>query len=905
MLQRIIAYIGGLIRRRTVEAEADDELRFHVEMETEANRARGLSMEEARRVALRDLGGLTQTREAVRQVRTLWTDAAWQDLRSSLRMLRRSPAFSVVAVLVLALGIGVNTALFGIVNAVFFRPLPVHAPEELVYLYQIQANGRPFVTSFRDVEFFDGHYEKAFSGVTAHWGGSVIFSADGESDRTWGEFVTASYFDVVGVKPILGRTFRPEEDDVATTGLAVVISHDLWTRRFKNDPAILGKEVRLDDKVFAVVGVMGPQFVGLSDPFRPSRFWVVWAQRDPEYRYFGTGVIGRLRPGVSLDHARAVVAVQSAQQQRYWAERWHYADQDWKPRPYVVLPASDIRMPFEPDASVVPARLVSAVTIVVAIVLLIAAANIAGILAGRGVARTNEVAVRLALGAGASRVIRQLLTESVVLSVAGGLIGLFVAWIVVALYQAYTPSRFVVDVPFDVRIVLFTAAVCVGAGLLVGLAPALQALKVNVTTALGGGSDTGATGRVRRRLRHGILIPQVALSMVLLVVAGVHVRALMHIESADLGYRVKDLVVLNVGHWDPGPSLKENNQAARNERAARARTFYRAVFDRIRKVPGADGVAITSSLPLSSSSSPNTFISQDAFLAGSTDASTAWEAAISTGYFQTMGMSPKRGRDFDDRDVLTSPRVAIISEAFAKRLWPAGNAIGKLLASVAPGKTNQKIEWREVVGVVNETNPILHDVGDRPVVYTPLGQSWEPYGLNIVAWSRSGHATLIRQLQDAVAGADSFAEVRSVRSMTQIAGEFLYPRRTAASLLVACGLVGLLLASIGLYGVISYSVVQRLREIGIRSTLGADRRNIIALVLREAATVAAMGAVPGVGLSLVALRLTSNVIGPVPTFDVVTFLAVPPLTMAVILLASYIPARRAARMDPMAVLRGL
>ena len=534
---------------------------------------------------------------------------------------------------------------------------------------------------------FSGHYDRVFSGVTAHWGGSVVLSADGESGRLWGELVTAGYFDVVGAKPILGRTFRAEEDDVTNTGLAVVISHDLWTRRFMSDPAILGKEVRLDDKVYAVVGVMGPEFVGLSDPFRPSRFWVVWAQRDADYRRFGTAVIGRLRPGVSLEQARAVVAVESAQQQRYWAELWRYGTPDWKPRPYVVLPASDVRMPFEPDASVVPARLVTAVTIVVAIVLLIAAANIAGILAGRGVARMNEVAVRLALGAGASRVIRQLLTESVVLSAAGGLVGLSVAWIVVGLYRTYTPSRFLVDVSLDVRIVLFTAAVCVGAGLIVGLAPALQALKVNVVTALGGGSTTGATGRVRRRLRHWIVIPQVTLSMVLLVVAGVHVRTLMHIESADLGYRVEDLVVLNVGYWDRGPGLKENNEAARNERAARARTFYRAVFDRVRTVPGADAVAITSSLPLRSSSSPNTFISQDAFVAGSTDASTAWEAEISTGYFQTMGMSVKRGRDFDDRDAVTSPRVAIISEALAKRLWPAGDAVGKRLASFSPGKT--------------------------------------------------------------------------------------------------------------------------------------------------------------------------------------------------------------------------
>ncbi len=788
-------------------------------------------------------------------------------------------------------------------------PLPVHAPEELVYLYRIQKDGRSFVTDHRDVEFFKGHYDQVFSSITAHWNMGVVLSADDGADRVRGEFVTASYFDVLGVRPLHGRAFRPEEDDVTNTQLAIVISYDLWTRRFQRDPAILGKQIRLNDKVFSVVGVIGPEFTGLSGPWLPSNFWVVWAQYDP-LRYWGsgTGVIGRLKPGVSLEQARAVVTVQSAQLRREWVERMGESARGWNPDPSLVLPASDVRMPLDPSKAVIPPKLVSAVIVVVAIVLLIAAANIAGVLAARGVARTSELAVRRALGAAAPRLVRQLLAESVVLSAAGGAAGLFVAWLGVRLYQAWTPARFVIDVPLDVRVVAFTAALCVCAGLLVGLAPAVQALKVNVIAALAGaGAGGGPTGRMRRRLRHAIVIPQVALSVVLLVVAGVHVRTLLQVEQADFGYRLEDRVVFGVGHWDtnPPPDPLGNGVEARTKQAARDRAFYRAVFDRVKALPGADGVAMTTTLPVNSWAPPRTYISQATFLAGGTDPWSAWDATVSAGYFKTMGMALKFGRDFDERDALTSPKVAIVSESFAKRLWPSGDAVGQSLSLYAAGNSGQKVEWLEVVGVVNETDPILKDTGDRPVVYTPLTQSWDPSGPFIVAWARGNQTAFTQGVKNAVTGADPFAQVFSVQSMEQIAGELLYPRRAAAGILVACGMVGLLLASIGLYGVVSYSVAQRLREIGIRSTLGADRRHILALVVREGATVAATGALPGLGLSLLALRLTSNLVGAVPTFDLVMFLAVPFGTMVVVLLASYFPARRAAHVDPMTVLRGL
>jgi putative ABC transport system permease protein len=906
-----IAYLRGLFRRRQANAEAEDELQFHVDQETAANIARGLAPDEARRMALRDLGGMTQTREAVRAVRTIWPDVLWQDLRHAARMLRRSPAFATLAILVLALGIGVNTAVFSIVNAVFFRPMPVHAPEELVYLYQVlPARNQVVPTSYRDLEYFRLHNE-AFAGLTAHGSGKAMFAADGEADLVQGEWVAANYFDVVGVKPILGRTFRPEEDDVSSTDLAIVISHDLWTRRFEGDRDIIGKRVRLDDKFFSIVGVTGPEFVGLSDPWTPSRYWVTSVQYyGQEYRRMGVGLIGRLKPGVALHQASAIVAVQV---QQMWRGRVNPDGTPLHPNPYVVLPASDVRMPFTPTASVVPARLLSAVTIVVAIVLLIAAANIAGVLMARGVTRASELAVRQALGAGTSRLVRQLLTESVLLAAAGGAAGMFVAWMGVRLYQACTPARFVVAVPLDFRVLAFTAAVCLSAGLLVGLAPAAQAQNVDVIAGLGGGAGAGQTRRTRGRLRHGIVIPQIALSVVLLVVAGVHVRTLTLIEAADLGYRVDDLVVMNFSRWDPAgqnrmfPPHDAAAAKAFAERAAeQSRIFSREVFANIRDLPEAAGVALASTLPVNSwSMNPQSIISQESFLAGGAAGMTASSVSISPNYFQTMGMALRQGRDFDDRDALTSPRVAVISDSLARRLWPAGNGIGRSVAFYSPDHPAQRVEWLEVVGIVNEVDPVLHDIGDRPLVYVPVAQQWHASAPYALAWGRGDPSAIIQSLKRAITSADPFAQVSRVQTMRQAVAEILYPRRAAAAILTGAGLVGLLMAAIGLYGVISYSVAQRLREVGIRSALGANRRDIVTLVLREGAFVTVLGAVPGFGLSLLALRLTSNLVGPVPTTDMVTFGSVPVVIAAVILLACYLPARRAARVDPMVVLRGL
>ena len=423
----------------------------------------------------------------------------WQDIRYSIRMLARHRAFTAVAALILALGLGINTALFSVVYSVFFKPLAVQAPRELVYLLWIvgSVNRRPSAMPFADYKLFRDH-GGAFASMTAHWGVGVRMTADEQTDVVRGEWVLANYFDVLGVKPALGRTFRPEEDQASNTGFAIVIGHELWTRRFGSDPAIVGKQVRLNawqahDRTFTVVGVTGPEFKGVSDPWTPSQFWATFAQGSPQFPRVAIAPIARLNPGVTVGQARAAVATLGEDIKRTLGHR--------DKAQYAVFAARDVRMPFSPDESVVPVRLAASMTIVVVMVLLIAAANIAGMLLARGVGRSGEMAVRLVVGASAWRLARQLLTESVLLASLGGTLGVAVAHWLLALFRAYTPSRFAVDVAMEPPVFALAAGVCLGVGVVIGFLPAVRGSKIKLLSALPG-AGVSITNRVRSRLRH-------------------------------------------------------------------------------------------------------------------------------------------------------------------------------------------------------------------------------------------------------------------------------------------------------------------------------------------------------------------------------------------------------------------
>jgi putative ABC transport system permease protein len=834
------------------------------------------------------------------------------DLRYALRRMRRSPGFTAVAIVVLALGIGVNTALFSIVNALFFKPLPVGAPEELVYVYSTNSNGQVMAVLFPEAfEFFRTQASELVE-FTSHNAAGVAMSIDGETVTAQGELVRSSYFDLLGVKPLFGRVLGPQEDDPANPELAVVISHELWTGRFNADPAILGKRVDLDRRSYAIVGVMEPGFRGLSDFWTPSDFWANPHQVFPDGR-FSEVPIGRLKPGVSVSQFRAFVDAKTPQLQQMRLDqmtaelRARYGDGIRRSK-YPVFRASDLRMPFHPQAEVIPRSLLVALTIVVGLVLVIASANIAGLLLARGVTRTAEMAVRRALGAAGLRLTRQLLTETVLLSLIGGVMGLLVAWNVVALFRTYTPARFALDVPMDLRVLFFAVLLCIGAGVVVGVAPALQAARFGVLEALGTGI-AGARG-IRRRLRYGIVIPQVGLSLVLLTIAGIHVRSLAEIELKDLGYRT-DQVVLNVYREEPPPVrtarqnwTAEDRRQYEEDRARRERLFRSSVLERVGALPNVAAHALTTSLPASADlPSLAPIMTLDGFLAGSPVTESVLRTEVSDGYVDVMGFHLRAGRTFDERDAIGSRNVAIVSEALAARLWTDRQPLGKQVGFVRIGAPQP--DWLEVIGVVNEVHPILDETDETPQVYVPVRQQWRPESSYLVVRGKGDQTALVGELKKAVSGTDPHAEVWRAQTMRQIIAEILYPRRTAAAVLTAAGLIGLALACIGLYGVVAYSVAQRLREIGIRATLGAGRRDLVVLLLKDGAAMIVVGCLLGLILAVVAQRITAHLLPGLPAIDVISFLIVPPALGLVVLLACYLPARRAAAADPSQILRTL
>jgi putative ABC transport system permease protein len=831
----------------------------------------------------------------------------WHDLRYSVRTLAKHPAFVAVAVIVLALGIGLNVALFSLVNAVLWKLPPVAEPDRLAYVYTLlkRQPDRPFVTEGPFFEFLLDH-DEAFEAMTGHWGISMMLTADDETDLVRGEWVLANYFDVLGVQPALGRALRADDDSLSITEPSLVISHRLWVRRFHARPDIVGTKVRLGSwgnipQSFTVVGVMAPEFKGLTDPWTPSDFWVTFAAgAGKDAGRLAFGIVGRLKPGLSQQQARAIVA---AQREQYLDGR-HVAPEHRSRA--IAYPLTAIRMPFDPTAAVVPLRLAAALTIVVAVVLLISTTNIAGLLIARGISRMGEVSIRLVVGASAWRVARQLLMESLLLAALGGAAGVIGARWLLGVFVAYVPNRFSIDVAMDARVGIYTAALCLGVGVLVGVGPALRAARVDLLANLPG-SGIGTMRRIRTGLRRWVVVPQVALSLVLLIVAAVHVRSLMTVELADLGYSIDRAIVLNFTRRVQPPEDRTQMKAWAEKNAAATRLMYRQLLSRLAAVGGTDGVALTTGLPLSANANPShTAVARDQSPTGEGEGVPTSVAWVSPGYFRTMRMNVETGRDFDERDSLTTQKVALVSAEVARKLWPGRDPIGRVVAARNSfPAANEQIEWLEVVGVVNEIDPILHDVGQSPFIYRPLGQMWRMDAGTLVARVGNDPERVVQQLKQAVSGADPSAEVFRVQTMNQMAAEILYPRRMSAGILAASGVIGLLLASVGLYGLISYSLAQRLHELGVRMALGAERSDIIGMVVREGAVLGTLGAAIGGVLTYAALRLTAKYFAASPDPDAIALLFAPTVLGAVILLACYIPARRASRVDPMAVLRRL
>jgi len=813
-------------------------------------------------------------------------ETLFKDARYALRMLRKSPGFTIVALLSLALGIGANTAIFSMVSGFLWAPLPVDQPAQLVSIFTTDTkNPGPLPTSHLNyIDYRDKN--EAFSGLLAYtFAGVSLSGTSGESKQLTAIVVSGNYFDVLGVKAQLGRTFLPDEDKTPGASPVVVLSYSSWQRDFGGDPSIVNRTISLNRHDYSVVGVAPKDFTGPDLGGAPD-LWVPMMMHDqiqPGFDFYNgrrglfLAMIGRLKDGVNLVQAQASMTALGSQLEEEYRK-------DNEGRNVRLVPLLTARK--DPGGNGQVALTTNALMGVAGIVLLIACANVTNLLLARATRRKREIAIRLAMGAGRSRLIRQLMTESLLLSVAGGAIGFLVAvWsknVLRSLIQfGFGPNQ---QTGIDPRVIFFALIISILSGVLFGLAPALQASKSDLVPTLKGEitMPVGAQG-FRFNLRKALVVFQVGLSLFALITAGLFVRTLQKAQAVNPGFNVNNVVLMafNLG------------REGYNE--AQGRNFHQQVVDRIRSVPGVVNATIARDRPFGGG------FSRSVFLEGQEPTPGGRGVLVQTNniglkFFDTLGISLLSGRDFTETDAQQAPKVLIINEAMANRFWADQNPIGKRL------KLFGDQDYREVVGIVGDSKYNSLTEPRRPFLYLPLLQEYAPQ-VNLHVRTSSDPKTLVAALRGEVQAIDPSLPALNVETLSERVENSLGGERTQATLLGSGGLLALLLAAVGLYGVMSYTVAQRTREIGIRMALGAGRGNVMGLVLKQGVTLVSAGVVLGLGAAFGITRLLSSLLFGVSAVDPLTFIGTSVVLLAVSLLASYIPARRATKVDPLIALR--
>lgn len=805
-----------------------------------------------------------------------------QDLRYSLRSLLKRPGFTLTVALTLALGIGANATIFTWIKAVLLQPLPgIERPEELVEVWGATRNNSALSTSYLDYLDFRDRNE-VFSGLIAHQVLPLNLGRGGKPERVWGTVVSGNYFDVLGVKAAMGRTFLPEEDRTPNTHPVAVIGHGLWQRRFGGDPGVIGQTVTLNEHDFTIIGVAPKEF-GSTFSGAALDVWTPVMMKDyvarPHFSLTDRSsrwlmVLGRLKPGVTADQAQANLTTIAGQ----LAQSYPQTNEQLGVEAYSLT-----RSPYGMKQTLRPA--LAMLLAVVALVLLIACANVANLLLVRATARRKEIAIRLALGARRGRLVRQLMTESFVLAALGGTGGLLLAFWTAKWLAAFLPP-FGLAVSFDTRpdarVLGFTLAVTVITGLLFGLAPALQATRPDLAATLK--DDLVAVGRGRRKLalRHLLVVAQVALSVLALVGAGLFVRSLWQAQRADPGFDPDNVVLASFD-----PFLNGYDET-------RGREFYRRLVERAAARPGMQSVSLARRLPLTLSGIAFAAVTIEGYTPGRDEDIRINYETVGPNYFQTMGIRLVRGRDFNERDNEQAPGVVVINETMARHYWPGGDALGKRLKV---GK-----DWLEIVGIAGEVKQRRLDEPPRPFLYLPLLQDYRS-NMILVARTPLELGAALQAVQNVVASLDPNLLIFDVKTLDEHIGIALFLPRMAATLLSLFGLLALLLAAIGLYGVMSYSVSQRTREIGIRLSLGAQAGDVLKLVLRQGLLLSLIGVVTGLVAALAVTRFIAHLLYGVSATDPVTFALIALLLAGVALAACYFPARRATKVDPLIALR--
>jgi predicted permease len=839
-------------------------------------------------------------------------DQVSQDIHYGLRTLRRSPGFTIVAVLTLALGIGANTAIFSVVDAILLKMLPVRSPEELIKV-EVRARQQPFDSYrfsyplFQDVREGGRSLVDVFAaGGTGLW--ELTFTQPGAEvrpEKVRGEMVSGSYFTDLGVQPVLGRLLA--EDDARTRGghPVAVISHRLWTSRFGNSPEVVGRTFRLNDTLFTIVGITPREFFGFQPGLAPE-VWVPMVMQTQvypgratldNYNHSWMAVMGRLKPGVTHEQVTAAMRVKFRQSLEAQAAtmperaRQQFFDQDIR----VVEGRSgldQVRKRFSQPLMIL--------TVVVGLVLLIACVNVANLLLARASARKREAAVRLALGAGRGRLVRQLLTESALLAMIGGALGLALAYggadLLVNLVSA-GPFPFVLDVSPDLRVLGFNAAVVLFAGMLFGVAPALQGSRADLRATLGG--SFGRTGgKHGMRARRVLTVVQVAFSLMLLVGAGLFLRTLYNLTTFDVGFNRDNLLMVRLMPSDNGYALPRGrnvNEQARKAAVARLQGLYSRLIERIEAIPGVRSATLAECGQMAGCNNGRCCVQVEGYTPRQDEERRVGYEIVGPRYFETMGMTLLEGRDFNAGDTTGAPDVVVINETMARYYFGNASAVGKRFQFDEP-------ERIEIIGVVKDTkNNSVREEAEN-FVYFPVPQQISDMAMLSVRTQGAPEA-LTAQVVQAIEDVDARVRPLETQTLNQALDNVISQERLVAQLSSFFGLVALALTCVGLYGLVAYSVVRRTTEIGLRSALGAQKSDILRLILREDLRLVSLGLLLGIAGAVATTRLARSLLFELEPNDPPTIAAAALVMIAVALLAGYLPARRAARIHPMSALR--
>lgn len=896
--------LAGLELDPAREAEIAEELAQHLEDRYQELVSGGATEAEARRVALEELGGrevaplrrigrrphdqtLTFERRGV--MRDLW-----QDIRYGLRVLAKNPAFAAVAILTLALGIGANTAIFTIVNAVLLNPLPVRDASHLVQLDTTDkklivtvANATRLGVSFANYQDY-ARQADVFSGLAAYEFALLTLTGRGEPKQFQSALVTANYFDVLGVPAFLGRTFAPGEDKNPGGDSVAVLSYGLWQREFGADPSLVGKSLTLNGHAYTVIGVAPKGFKGAFLFASAEQVWVPVSMHSQvlagflednfqERRFLSFLSFGRLKPGVSLEQADAAVATIASRLEAQYPK-------DNAGRSAVLSPLAEAAVGVNARGQI--SRAGSVLMGIVGLVLLIACVNLANLLLAQTAHREKEMCIRTALGAAGPRLMRQSLTESLLLASLGGAVGLVIAtWAKSALWSLRPAflAQADIDLSLDGRVLAFALGVSCLTGILFGIIPALRMSRPDLNGTLKAGGRGGTMAWGRSRFRHLLVISEVALALLALTGAGLFLRSLANAENIDPGFESKRLFTLN---FDLGSQHYDQDHGEQ---------YFRDAVERATSVPGVEFAGVASNAPLGGGISRTVFLEGQDENSGQRGTLTSIDD-ISPGQFQTLGVPLLRGRVFNNLDRKETVAVAIVNAAMARHFWPFAEPIGKRFHFFGDPKL------LEVVGEVGDSVQFTIGEDPQPAVYLPLTQAYSPFDTLFVR-TTGNPASVIPAVRAQVQSLDRNLALTNVTTIDEILSQGLWAARMGAILLGLFGGLALTLAAVGIYGVLSYSVSQRSQEIGIRMALGATPPQVLRLVIGQGMTLALIGVGVGIVLALASMRLMASLLFGVKPSDLLTFVTVSVVLSGVALLATYIPARRATRVDPLVALR--